>query len=476
MFKKLRNKAVFSFCIFLFLVVGGTCLFYYLFAEDFYIDRKKNVMNEAFSDLKEIDLNDASLEGHTFFQTYEAESFFVMICDENFETVYVSGSRAKEQVMLRQIKMEKIQYQQNAKAMTDETESGTRISLKGKIIQKEKEYYIYIYENTNIIRKSVYYANHFLVYVLLILMILGGVFAYFAAVRIVKPIEKINRVTKKIAENDFSVRVEAPVSDDELGCLARNINHMAEKIQKDMNELSNYNYLLMKKNKDLAQFEDMRKTFVTNVTHELKTPLAIISSQVEMLQYDESKKEYYCESIMEEIDKMSHMISQLLGDSFLENKIRQTEIEKMNVSQLIRNMMPKYEAWLSTKKIQFNSEIESDCYAKVDPGQMEQAVGNYIMNAYNHTKAGKTVILLLKKEGEDLYLSVYNEGEKIPEKEVEKIWEKFIQLRHQNKGESRVGLGLYIVRDIVQVHNGQCGVKNREKGVEFWIRIPAVLK
>ena len=229
---------------------------------------------------------------------------------------------------------------------------------------------------------------------------------------------------------------------------------------------------MIKKNKDLAQFEDMRKTFVTNVTHELKTPLAIISSQVQMMQYDELKKEYYYESIMEEIEKMSQMISQLLGDSFLENKIKQQEMEQQNISDLIENLIPKYKAWLATKKIQIISEIEPDCYAKADAGQLEQAVGNYIMNAYNHTKIGKKVKLLLKKEGKDLYISVYNEGEFVTDQE--KIWEKFIQLEEETGNKSRVGLGLYIVKDIVQAHNGQYGVNNKKGGVEFWIRIPAV--
>lgn len=470
MFKKLRNKAVISFCVFLLLVVGGTSLSYYLFAEDIYVAKKKQVMNEAFQALRTIQMEDELLEEHSFFKQYETESFFVMICDESFQTVYVSGSRAKEQIMRNKIEKEKEMYQEDAKAELDAEKK--RIILRGKIQQKENRYYVYIYEDIAVIRKSVEYSSHFLNNVLFILIILGGIFAYIAAVRIVKPIEEMNHVTKKIAENDFSVRVKVPVSEDELGCLARNINHMAEKIQKDMNELNNYNYLLRKKNKDLAQFEDMRKTFVSNVTHELKTPLAIISSQVQMMQYDESKKEYYYESIMEEIEKMSHMISQLLGDSFLENKIKQREMEQQNISKLIENLIPKYKAWLATKKIQIISEIESDCYAKADAGQIEQAVGNYIMNAYNYTKMGKAVKLLLKKEGEDLYISVYNEGEQVADKE--KIWEKFTQLQKQTENESRVGLGLYIVRDIVQAHNGQCGVNNKKDGVEFWIRIPSV--
>lgn len=472
MFKKLRNKAVFSFCIFLCIVVGGTYLFYYLFSEEFYVMKKKKVMNEAFQVLKTLDLDDTSLEYHTFFQKYEEESFFLLICDEKFQTVYVSGGKSKERSERTQMQKNQKRYVIDAKATANRTEEGTKICLRGKIVQDGGTYYVFIYENTGILQKSISYVQDFSRYVLLVLVILGRIFACFAAVRIAKPVEEMNRITQKIAENDFSVRVKVPTSDDELGCLARSINQMAEKIQRDMNELNNYNYLLIKKNKDMAEFEDMRKVFVTKVTHELKTPLAIISSQVQMLQYDESKKEYYCESIMEEIDKMSHMISQLLNDSFLEDRQKQTKVERRDVSALVQYMIPKYEAWLSTKKIRFLTEIEKDCYADIDPVQIEQAIGNYIMNGYNHTKSGGTMRLLLRKEEKMLYLSVYNEGERISESEREKIWEKFMQLGTSEENDGRVGLGLYIVRDIVQAHSGQCGVENREQGVEFWIRIP----
>lgn len=103
---------------------------------------------------------------------------------------------------------------------------------------------------------------------------------------------------------------------------------MEGKIQQNINDLNNYNYLLLRQNRDMAEFEDMRKKLVSNITHELKTPLAIISSQVELLQYeyDETKKDYYFSSILDEIDKMSLLISSILQNSRMENRIQQASL------------------------------------------------------------------------------------------------------------------------------------------------------
>ena len=111
---------------------------------------------------------------------------------------------------------------------------------------------------------------------------------------------------------------------------------MEDKIQQNINDLNNYNYLLLRQNRDMAEFEDMRKKLVSNITHELKTPLAIISSQVELLQYeyDETKKDYYFTSILEETDKMSRLISSILQNSKMENKIQQASLRWTSLSAL----------------------------------------------------------------------------------------------------------------------------------------------
>lgn len=230
---------------------------------------------------------------------------------------------------------------------------------------------------------------------LLVALILGSGFAWLICTQIVKPVVRISNVAKKISENDFSVRASESIPSFELQQLAKNINQMADKIQRDINDLNNYNYLLLRQNRNMAEFEDIRKTIVSKMTHELKTPLAIISSQVEMLQYeyDDTKKDYYFSSIMEEIEKMSGLISNILNNSFTDSSLPSTLMARDDLSVLLDTLIPKYTCWMTSSNIRFSTSVQEDCFAVFDPMQIEQVVNNYIMNAWNHTKPGHQIIL-----------------------------------------------------------------------------------
>lgn len=249
------------------------------------------------------------------------------------------------------------------------------------------------------IRRSIRYVNSFLNGILLVALVLGSAFAWVICSQIVNPIQKITRVAQKITENDFSVRASESIHSYELQNLAQSINQMADKIQRDINDLNNYNYLLLRQNRNMAEFEKARKNIVSTATHELKTPLAIISSQVEMLQYeyDDSQKDYYFSSIMEEIEKMSGLISNILHNSFQYESLPDTLMARDNLSVLFETLLPKYKIWMSASNITFTSSVQEDCFAVFDAVQIEQAVNNYIMNACGHTKPGRQITLTLRR-------------------------------------------------------------------------------
>lgn len=469
---KLRTQIVLAVNGFLLLVVGSVMLFYFFFAENYYIMRKEAVMNEAFEKIHQFDLTRVEPENEEAIQALEEESFTVIICNEQWELVYSSRMKDYEQLIDEKIRGQQEQYRADAEAVYSEEEKSKPISLCGLITQNGQDFYVYIYENTWVMSRNISYVNHFLSEVLIGIVLLGTVFACALATWIVKPVERIQKVANRLAQNDFSARIPDHKPNNEVGKLAGDINIMAEKIQRNINDLNNYNYLLLRQNHDMAEFEEMRKKLVGNITHQLKTPLAIISSQVELLQfeYDTDKKEYYFESIMEEIEKMSHLISSILQNSKLEHEIQNTTLKDTDLSQVLLDLLPKYEAWFSSVKIRFRAEIESDCIACADRIQVEQAINNYMMNARRHTKPGKTVKLSLRSVDEGCYLSVYNEGSNIAEDELDQIWTGFYQADGPHgDGTTEIGLGLYIVKDIMHQHGGTCGVINRDGGVEFWL-------
>ena len=111
--------------------------------------------------------------------------------------------------------------------------------------------------------------------------------------------------------------------------------------------------------------------------------------------------------------------------------------------------------------------------AYLDPQQIEQAVNNYMMNATRYTKPGRSVRLSLSSTEDSFYISVYNDGPRLPEAELTKVWTGFYQSGEKRKnGSTEIGMGLYIVKDIMNHHQGSCGALNQEAGVEFWMCFP----
>lgn len=473
--RKLKTQIVLSFILFLVITLGGSLLFYNFFAEDYYISQKKRAINNAFSFLCGLDLNNIQPEDDEIFLPLDEEAYSLLLCDQNFKPIYFSKTRESDSLIQEKVKGQLALYTTDATAIYYAQETGSPICLRGRISQVGADFYVYIYENTRIMHHGIIYAKRFLFQIFLLLLFFGIFFACALSVWIVKPLGRIQQMITRISRNDFSMRLPAARHENELTHLAADVNLMADKIQRDINDLNNYNYLLLKQNRDMAEFEDMRKKLVSNITHELKTPLAIISSQVELLQYeyDDTKKDYYFSSILEETDKMSRLISSILQNSRMENRIQNASLRWENLSDLILELIPKYENWLSSLKIHFTSSVEEDCLAYIDILQIEQAVNNYMMNASSHTKPGRTVHLTLKSQEDCIYLSVYNDGPRLPDSELSNVWTSFYQGgEHRKGGLTEIGLGLYIVKDIMNHHNGTCGVQNQAAGMEFWMKLP----
>ena len=230
------------------------------------------------------------------------------------------------------------------------------------------------------------------------------------------------------------------------------------------------------------QLLESQREFVANISHELKTPLAVVSSQVEMLEIagDKIDRSYYYSSIHEELDKMSRMVGELLDFSMLDNQMSSMEMSRVNVSEMIEYLLLRYDAMFRKNEIKVEQEIEKNCFAYGNRMYLERAVNNYLMNAFQHTEQGKRIRITLKKEKKQIRMEVYNDGERIKEEQMEHIWDSFYTTSQKKKpvtseNEVRnIGLGLFVVRKIVNKHKGSCGVQNMENGVLFWLQLPEI--
>lgn len=359
-------------------------------------------------------------------------------------------------------------YSQTPKAVYTE-ESGVNdesIKLRRMFIINGNKRYMLIKENMRNVETVFDYTNHILLIVLIAYIVVCAVTIILLMGRITKSIRKLTKAAKKIAEKDYSVRYKGKISNDEVGALAENFNSMADTIQDNINSISNYNFLLKENINHLKEYEEIRETFVRNTTHELKTPLAIISSQVEMMNCteDSEKREYYFNSSMEEIQKMSSLITNMLKFSANKSDANRNNSEVINASEKLSELCDRISSVIQYKKLNFERDILPDISINISEIHIEHIFNNFIMNAIKHAAPAGLIKVTLKSTELGYRLSVYNDGDNIPENELDDIWAKFYSL---NNGDTGTGLGLYIVKEITYIYHDECGVENRDHGVEF---------
>lgn len=479
---KLKSNLIIMEIVFLLIVVGGSTLVYSTFAASFYTKAKIRVIKEAYEDLQEIDMSELDSEEFQKLESYEEEHISFVIADGEFQPIYTTTNIDQAGIVRRNIQIVQDKFSEEPEVHVRSGRNFDGIRLRGIFYQEGKPYYAYIRDSSNGTYGAFYYTEKFLLAVVVIALLVGSLVMYYLGRRIARPIETMAQVSKKLAGHDFSARVKENTNFEEVNELARNFNTMAQQIQyyiqkleKSNSELEWSNERLQEQNSQKEKLERMRQEFNANISHELKTPLAVISSQVEMLQYVEREedKNFYFASIREEIEKMSGMISTLLKISAAEYRLEDLDCRPFDMVDAIEYLMLKYDALFRQKEIKRTCSMEQDCVVLADRSCIEKAMSNYIQNAFAHTGTGGRMDISLTREGQQVVFRVYNQGAAIAPKDMDKIWNSYYQGQEQ---ENHAGLGLYIVKTIILLHKGQYGVINRENGVEFWFSLPVYEK
>lgn len=478
---KLKTNLIIMEIAFLLIVVGGSILVYHLFASSCYTSLKARVVREAFGAIREIDLSSLDEEDQQVLESYEEESLSFTIADRDLKPVYVTNAQDMEHSVRKNIQLHLEEFQQNPQVIQTSGRNSERSRLRGILTQNGMDYYICIKEANKSLSSAFFYTERFLIVVVAVTLLLGSIVMYAMGRRIAKPIETMAVVSKKLAEHDFSARVKEETPYTEVNELARNFNDMADQIQYYIQELEKRNTDLQCSNEHLReqnerneQLERMRQELNANIFHELKTPLAIIASQAEMLELLEGsspeKRRYYFSSIQEEVEKMSDMVQSLLKLSTAGHEIEQLECREVDLTEVTEYLLLKYDALFRQKRIKRICRMEQGCSILADRGSMEKAMSNYMLNAFRHTGTGGKITITVERQEREVYFRVYNDGMGIRQEDMEHIWESYYQGKNQD---NHAGLGLYIVKTIVLLHGGKYGAVNKEKGVEFWFSLPA---
>lgn len=328
------------------------------------------------------------------------------------------------------------------------------------------------------IRESVGLANKFTSSVGIVILVLGCVIMYFVTRRMTEPIMKLATLSERMSELDFDVHYEGNEL-DEVGVLGHSMNVLSEKLKETIGELKEANIRLQHDIQEKIEIDDMRKEFIANVSHELKTPIALIQGYAEGLTEgmaeDEDSRNYYCEVIMDEANKMNKMVKQLLTLTALEFGNDTPVFETFDIAELIRSLINSASILTQQKEVEVEVVCEEPVYVYADEFKIEEVVINYFNNALNHVNDGRRIRFTVEKIGDLARVTVYNTGESIPEESIPNLWTKFYKVdkaRTREYGGS--GIGLSIVRAIMDAHHQSCGVQNVDGGVEFWFTLALV--
>lgn len=474
MFRRLSVKLAVYIMAILILVVGGASLVYSLNAKQLYINSEKTRMLSAVENLNKLKISNSAEDTakiSEFLDDNYEQTYDLYICDDEITPVFSSKRMFYTTYVIKEYFIDGIdEYKENNKPVfVNEKGRPERLVLSTKIKNNGKTFYVLIEESLRISDSVFKHTNRFLTIMVIAFIVFSGVAVLILINRNTRSLRELSEVAKKISQGDYSVRYNGKIKKDEVGVLAKNLNFMADTIAKNINNLNNYNFLLKEDNSRMTEYESMRKRVLTNVTHELKTPLAIISSQIEMMNCtkDEKKKVYYYESTMEEIDKMSKLISRLLNFSAGEKTIFENEKHKIKLDELIKNLCEKSKSLIKSKRITFKQELDK-CSVEASEEHIEHIFNNFIMNAVQYSSENGYIRVSLKKFDDRCRISVFNKGSQINEQDGEKIWTDFYKSAGVEDDSKRAGIGLFIVKEISIINHDKCGFENFDDGVEFW--------
>ena len=327
------------------------------------------------------------------------------------------------------------------------------------------------------ISDSVDLSNRFLARVGIVAAVSGALLIYFATKRMVAPIHELSALSEKMSQLNFDVKFEPDPHDvKEIKILGKSMNMLSERLKAAIGELKSANNQLQKDIEEKTRIDEMRKEFVANVSHELKTPIALIQGYAEGLQEgmaeDKESRDYYCEVIVDEAGKMNKMVKQLLTLSALESGNERTVMERFDLVELIEGVISASKILLEQNEITIKFESKEPVYVWADEFKIEEVVTNYLSNAIHHASGEKIIVIRIQQEDGQTRVSVFNTGTPIPEEELPNLWNKFYKVdkaRTREYGGS--GIGLSIVKAIIEGHGQKCGVENWDNGVEFWFTV-----
>lgn len=324
----------------------------------------------------------------------------------------------------------------------------------------------YIQETADLTVRYVFFISLFTFLIAIVLV-------FFTSGSVTRPIREVQQAADRISKLDFEQKCEVR-SQDEIGKLAQSINHMSERLQESISSLMDSNELLRDDLLRQEQSEEMRRRFIANVSHDFKTPLTLIVSYAEALRdtddADEKTRREYLDIIMEEGNKLSGLVKSLLELSRLESGTVELERSVFSISELLKDTVHKHKILLQSNRIEVQSDLDDSLIVYADYEKMERVAANLFENAIKYCSDAGMIRISAKQQDDLCMVRIFNTGSHIEQEDLANI---FVSFYRGDKARARdsmqsYGIGLAIVKAILDMHGRHYGAQNIENGVEFW--------
>ena len=488
--KTVRGKLFFIMCIVVLSIILFLILVNSFVLEKYYQYTKSNQLKSLYNSINEYYNSDnpATNFKDELDRVAIKNNFDIIIKDENDKAVYLSNKDFLSNIRVI-IDFWGINKQKEYKVLeeTDKLEirnirdtetSANYILLSGKL---DNGYGVYIRIPISSIQESVRISNRFLYLIAGIVIVIGGIAIIYISKTFSSPISELNNIAKMMANLDFSHKYAVTDDDDEINELGESINMMSDKLETTINQLRSTNIELERDIEKKSKIDEMRKSFISDVSHELKTPIALIQGYseglLENVNDDPESRKFYAEVILDETNKMDKMVRQLIELTKLEYEKREFNNRIFNIVELEKEIVRTSKVMIDEKQTEVIFETPDKIDVLADDMYLSQIITNYLTNAIKHVKDvdGEKYIKITNvvlQDKQKAKVTVFNTGDNISEENLNRIWNRFFKADEaRNRDDGGSGIGLSIVRAIMNNYGNDYGVKNKPKGVEFYFEV-----
>nr|WP_027872208.1 HAMP domain-containing sensor histidine kinase [[Eubacterium] cellulosolvens] len=470
----IRKKVTLSFVAVMVVCLVVIGLVEALYTDDVYDSNKQKVLVESWNMIDQ----SGGKPDDTFRKYCQVNALTYSVTDVNLVSKESNADNGKE--MARRLFGNVLGMEDDKTNIIEQTDSYRLIRIQDRF--SEMEYlelwgrlndgcYYIVSTPMQSIAEAARISLHFYFYIGLAAVLISTIVIMLITCKLVKPVQELTALSQKMADLDFGTRYTSGGT-DEIGELGKNFNVMSDKLQQAVGELKSANVRLEKDIAEKEEIDKKRQEFIGNVSHELKTPIALIQGYAEGLKEnvndDPESRDFYCDVIIDEATKMNKMVRQLLTLNHLESGADMVTMERFDLTELIRGVLQHEQLEINNREVNVIFDVTEPIYVWGEEFKIEEVVTNYVTNALHHVDERKIVEIKCEEKDGIVTTTVFNTGKPIPQDSLDRIWEKFYKVdKAHTRAYGGSGIGLSIVHAIMDQHQQTCSVQNYEDGVAF---------